>query len=132
MWLFSLPRNRPLALIMFLLSFMKEVMAANEHDGGRSRPPVFSGDRVDYTKWFIAFTIWLALHASECTDLLEGLDDEPPLPELQIGEDADEDDVAAIALHTAWQKRNRKLFGALGTSMPEWLATSLFLSLIHI
>ena len=128
MWILSLPRNRPLALIMFFLSLMKEVMAANDEQGGRSRPPVFSGERVDYTKWFIAFTIWLALHASECTDLLEGLDDEPPLPEVRIGEDADEDDEAALALHAAWQKRNRKLFGALGTAMPEWLATSLFTS----
>ena len=97
----SVPRNRPLALIMFFLSLMKEVMAANDEQGGRSRPPVFSGERVDYTKWFIAFTIWLALHASECTDLLEGLDDEPPLPEVRIGEDADEDDEAALALHAA-------------------------------
>ena len=31
-------------------------------------------------------------------------------------------------LLAAWTKRNRKLFGALGTAMPGWLATSLYTS----
>ena len=134
MWILNTPRDRPLALVMLFLSFVKVAVAANDGDaGGRSRPPVFSGERVDYTKWFIAFTIWLALaalHVSECTDLLEGLDDEPPLPEPPVGESAEDEAAAdaALALHAAWQKRNRKLFGALGTAMPEWLATSLFTS----
>jgi hypothetical protein len=122
-------RNRRVAYFLFFLAFMKEAMAAGDDlPGGRSKPPLFSGERVEFTKWFIAFTIWLALHASECTDLLEGMDPEPPRPDLVSS-------LAAVALteeqkddHVQWQKRNRKLFGALGTAMPEWLATSLYTS----
>ena len=130
MWVFSM-RGQRVAYLLFFLAFVQEVMGAGDESGGRSKPPIFSGERVDYTKWFIAFTIWLALHASECTDLLEGLDDEPLAPHVDIvGEGAADAETlaAASALHTAWQKRNRKLFGALGTAMPEWLATSLYTS----
>lgn len=130
MWALNVQRGRRVACLLFFLAFVQEVMGAGDESSGRSKPPIFSGERVDYTKWFIAFTIWLALHASECTDLLEGLDDEPPPPGPPIGEGAAEAETsaAAAALHTAWQKRNRKLFGALGTAMPEWLATSLYTS----
>ena len=127
-------RDRRIAYLLFLLAFVQEAVAANDDvPGGRSKPPVFSGERVDFTKWLIAFTIWLALHAAECTDLLEGLDPEPSAGDVAssiVGETApDAEATAAQAeLHTAWQKRNRKLFGALGTAMPQWLATSLYTS----
>ena len=66
--------------------------------------------------------------------LAEGLDDEPPRPATPdvastlFGERSPDaaSVVDELALHVAWQKRNRKLFGALGTAMPEWLATSLY------
>ena len=81
MWALNTQRHRRIAYLLFFLAFVREAMAAGDDlGGGHSKPPAFSGERVDYTKWFIAFTIWLALHASECTDLLEGLDDEPPRP----------------------------------------------------
>ena len=122
MWILNTLRDRPLALVMLFLSFVKVAVAANDGDaGGRSRPPVFSGERVDYTKWFIAFTIWLALHASECTDLLEGLDDEPPLPQPPVGESAEDEAAAdaALALHVAWQKRNASCLGPSALPYPS-------------
>ena len=122
---------------------------------GHYKPPIFSGLRPDWTKWIISFTIWLAYHANECSDMLEDLDPKPmPTPSAAGASGAPPPSPSYAAtlagaanpatppptpastatgdpypeLLAAWTKRNRKLFGALGTAMPGWLATSLYTS----
>jgi len=74
-------RNRRTACLIVLLSIVQEAVAMEDEKSGRSRPPMFSGLRPDWTKWIISFTIWLAYHANECSDLLDGLDHKPlPTP----------------------------------------------------
>ena len=97
-------------------------MAAGDETTNKSRPPQFSGERANYTQWVIAFTIWVACYAQECSALLDGEDPEPP--DVTPATTAEEkDDVQKT--HDKWAAKNRKLFGALGMAMPVWLMQSL-------
>ena len=132
MWMCNSHNDNRIAWLLVFMALVHEAMATADGSttsySGRSKPPLFSGERVEFTKWLILFTIWLALHAAECTDLLEGLDAEPAIPGLADVDATIESIAEATELHVKWAKRNRQLFGALGTAMPEWLATSLYTS----
>ena len=119
-----------LVYLVIMLSFIGLAESAGDSDGagGRSRPPMFTGERAAFTAWLIQFTIWLALHAPDCTEVLEGDEPEPTVPDIIDTGVTTEMVCDATKLLLDWQKRNRKLFGALGTAMPEWLATSLYTS----
>jgi len=90
-------------------------MAAGDETTNKSRPPQFSGERANYTQWVIAFTIWVACYAQECSALLDGEDPEPP-DVTPATTPEEKDDVQKT--HDKWAANNRKLFGALGMAMP--------------
>ena len=115
---------------MVMLTCFKLACCAGDSDspGGRSRPPVFSGDRVNFTQWLISFTVWLALHEPDLTDIMEGDEPEPQLPNAADPAITAEQIADATALQLNWRKRNKKLFGALGTGVPEYIRTSLYTS----
>ena len=129
-WMLDLRNDNRLAWMLCFLALVHSVMGApDEAAGGKSKPPLFSGERAAFTAWLVSFTIWLAYHASECSDLLENNDPEPDtVAELLAagGSPSDALKKATQEVHDAWTKRNRKLFGALGSAMPSWLMTSLY------
>ena len=106
------------------------VSAAGDDDSGSSgrKPPLFSGVRGAFVAWLIQFTIWIALHAPDCSDILEGTETEPAIPNAADPGVTAEAVAEATTRNLDWHKRNRRLFGALGTAMPPWLATSLYTS----
>ena len=127
---FGLGRARWFIIIVGLLCYTIG-MEAEQAQGTKVKPPVFSGERTDYTQWMIQFTVWVALYLQECASLLEGEDPEPATeadlltadpatPELTL--------TAARATHVRWTSRNRKLFGAIAMAMPKWLMQSLYTS----
>ena len=120
-------------ILMFLVH---RAAGMNDHEGSSSsasklRPPMFSGERADYTKWMIAFTVWVACYLQECAQLIEGTDPEPPKPEDLPGTTTETNLTAARTTHSKWETRNRKLFGAIGMAMPQWLMQSLYTSCLN-
>ena len=133
-WLVLIHRQRPLSLMTLLMFCVRHVAGMND-DGTSSaskmRPPVFSGERTDYTKWLIAFTVWVACYLQECALLLEGADPEPTKPDDLPAETPENEVAAARTTHNKWTTRNRKLFGAIGMAMPQWLMQSLYTSCLN-
>ena len=129
-WMLDLRNDNRLAWMLCFLALVHSVMGApDEAAGGKSKPPLFSGERAAFTAWLVSFTIWLAYHANECSDLLENNDPEPDTVAKLLaagGSPSDALKKATQEVHDAWTKRNRKLFGALGSAMPSWLMTSLY------
>ena len=106
-------------------------MEGEQTQGTRVKPPMFSGERTDYTQWMIQFTVWVALYLQECASLLEGDDPEPATEASVLAENpaTPEHDLAVTrATHVRWTARNRKLFGAIAMAMPKWLMQSLYTS----
>ena len=114
LWLTG-PNPNGISWLIILVYLAHSVMAAGDEMTNKSRPPQFSGERANYTQWVIAFTIWVACYAQECSALLDGEDPEPPhaTPATTPEEN---DDVQKT--HDKWAANNRKLFGALGMAMP--------------
>ena len=103
-------------------------MEGDQGQGTKVKPPMFSGERSEYTQWMIQFTVWVALYLQECASLLEGNDPEPTTEEQLLAADPATPEVdlsAARSTHVRWTARNRKLFGAIAMAMPKWLMQSL-------
>ena len=106
-------------------------MEGEQAQGTKVKPPMFSGERTDYTQWMIQFTVWVALYLQECASLLEGDDPEPATEASVLAENpATPEHALAVtrATHVRWTARNRKLFGAIAMAMPRWLMQSLYTS----
>ena len=106
-------------------------MEGDQGQGTKVKPPMFSGERSEYTQWMIQFTVWVALYLQECASLLEGNDPEPTTEEQLLAADPATPEVdlsAARSTHVRWTARNRKLFGAIAMAMPKWLMQSLYTS----
>ena len=87
-------------------------MEGEQGQDTKVKPPMFSGERTDYTQWMIQFTVWVALYLQECASLLEGEDPEPATDaDLLTAEPAtpELDLAAARSTHVRWTARNRKL-----------------------
>ena len=129
-WMLDLRNDNRLAWILCFLALVHSVMGApDEAAGGKSKPPLFSGERATFTAWLVSLTIWLAYHAGECSDLLDNNDPEPDTVAKLVAAGGNPSDAlkkATREVHDEWTKRNRKLFGALGSAMPAWLMTSLY------
>ena len=134
-WLVLIHRQAPLSLMTLLMFYVRHAAGMNDEGSTSStskmRPPMFSGERTDYTKWLIAFTVWVACYLQECALLLEGTDPEPPKPDDLPAETPEAEVTAARTTHDKWTARNRKLFGALGMAMPQWLMQSLYTSCLN-
>ena len=118
-------------IIMFGLLRCTIGMEGDQGQGTKVKPPMFSGERSEYTQWMIQFTVWVALYLQECASLLEGNDPEPTTEEQLLAANPATPEVdlsAARSTHVRWTARNRKLFGAIAMAMPKWLMQSLYTS----
>ena len=129
-WLVAQYACRWFILVIGLLHYTAG-MEGEQAQGTKVKPPMFSGERTDYTQWMIQFTVWVALYLQECASLLEGDDPEPATEASVLAENpATPEHALAVtrATHVRWTARNRKLFGAIAMAMPRWLMQSLYTS----
>ena len=92
------------------------LVAGMDSDSSSSRPPMFDGTRGGFIQWFMAMTGWVAWRLNDVTDIMDGTE---PRPVLAAGGATAED-------IRDWDKRNRKLYGAVAAATPDHIRTSLF------
>ena len=122
----------PLRHCLWLLLLFTQLDLGAADDPSTSRPPVFSGNRIDWTAHVIAFFGWLAWKQTDCTALVEDPPEKKPeVPGMDVSADGDLLNADEIEEKTAllddYHKRNKRLYGAILMSMPSYLATSLHL-----
>ena len=152
-WLLSMRTYHWMLLSVLLLGRA----GAADADGGSSssRPPAFSGVANDYLVWTIAIGGWVAWKLTECAGFFETpAEARPPdhaaaVPALvapthdlhgavtnQIAVDtaqaAYDAHFAAVdrvtELQADYDRRNRRVYGAIVSAVPSWLATTLHMS----
>ena len=92
----------------------------DDASGSSSRPPMFDGNRMTFTTWFMTFSAWVAWKLTDSATILDGTE---PLPVATDPAAPTDEERAAIK---DWNKRNMKLYGALAQAVPDYLRTSLF------
>ena len=140
-------------IFVVALALLPQVSPADTEHTSSSKPPVFSGQRLDFIAWFMAFSGFVAWRLTEAADILDEVEARPTAP-LPRGQgipnplrDANNnvtnmaqiiaaatanapDNQADIDAHPAlladWLTRNRKLYGLLMQAVPDWLRTSLY------
>ena len=122
----------PLRHCLWLLLLFTQLDLGAADDPSTSRPPVFSGNRIDWTAHVIAFFGWLAWKQTDCTALVEDPPEKKPeVPGMDVDASGELLNAEEIEQQTAllddYHKRNKRLYGAILMSMPSYLATSLHL-----
>lgn len=123
----------PLRSLVFILATYCAYAAEDNGNGYTSRPPPFDGTRLGFLPWLMAFSGWVAWKLTDAADILDGTSPrpmQPPLPDPNAPAAVQAADQAAHdtweAEHSAWVAENRKLYGAIIQSMPDWLRTSIY------
>ena len=111
-----------IATLLLLACTICAVNAADDQ-GASSRPPVFDGTRHTFLPWFMAFSGFVAWRLSDCSDILNGKELRPVIPNGTSNQNAVAE---AEASRLDWDRRNRKLYGLLLQCVPDWLRTSLY------
>ena len=100
------------AVIWILFAFLvTQAMCSDHTNESGSSPPQFNATKIKYMSWFTAWCGWVALKYPELIDLIQGEEDAPA-----------ETDIEA---RTEYQKKNKRVYGALIQSVPPALRTSL-------
>ena len=95
--------------------------ADDDRGSGSSHPPMFdASNRLNFVSWFMAFSAWVAWKLSDSATILDGTE---PIPVPKDKHAPTEDESEKLK---DWNKRNRKLYGAMAQAMPEHLRTSLY------
>ena len=105
----------PLRHCLWLLLLFTQLDLGAADDPSTSRPPVFSGNRIDWTAHVIAFFGWLAWKQTDCTALVEDPPEKKPeVPGMDVSADGDLLNADEIEEKTAllddYHKRNKRLY----------------------